>query len=171
MKPVLILYASKTGTTREVAQFIGHRLAHRGYDADVKDIVEVADFEGYGLIVLGTPIRAHQPLPEVMRYVHAHRHQFRDHPVAAFSLGQVLQDDTQEARNAAQIYIEPLRSALPNLVSVRTFPGSVDFRKIPPLLRTAASIDLGKEVREGDWRPWEMIDEWVDELIEAVDKT
>ncbi len=169
MEPVLIIYASKTGTTREVAQFIGHRLAHRGYEAVVKDITEAAEFAGFGLVIIGTPIRAHQPLPGVMRFIHTHRHELKDHPVAAFSLGQVLQDDTQDARNAAQIYIEPLRTALPKLVSVRTFPGSIDFRNIPPLLRTAASIDLGKEVKEGDWRPWELIDAWVDDLIEAVE--
>ena len=56
MKKVLVTYASKCGSTAEVAQVIAERLAQQGDGVDVKPVEEVHDLAGYDAVVVGSVI-------------------------------------------------------------------------------------------------------------------
>src|SRR5207249_553420 len=54
MRPsILVAYASKKGSTAEVATFVAKRLRERGLVADVRRAAEVEDLAFYDVVVLG----------------------------------------------------------------------------------------------------------------------
>lgn len=50
---VLIAYASRTGSTQEVAQAIAEELIKRGYPVDVCKADKVNSLEGYTAVLVG----------------------------------------------------------------------------------------------------------------------
>jgi menaquinone-dependent protoporphyrinogen oxidase len=53
---VLVAYASKMGSTQEIATEIAAVLAAAGLDARVRDAAEVSNLDGYDAVVLGSAI-------------------------------------------------------------------------------------------------------------------
>ena len=50
---VLVAFATKRGSTQEVAQAIGEIVAEHGIEFDVRTAGEVRDLEGYDGVILG----------------------------------------------------------------------------------------------------------------------
>ena len=62
-KRVLVAYASKAGSTAEVAEAIAESLSAKGQVVDVKKIEHVTDLSGYDAVLVGTCIRMGAWLP------------------------------------------------------------------------------------------------------------
>ena len=56
MASVLVAYATKYGSTREVAEAIASALIERGADAVARPAGEIRGLEGYSAVVLGTAL-------------------------------------------------------------------------------------------------------------------
>lgn len=54
---ILVTYATRAGSTAEVAAAIGESLAARGYAVEVKSVKEKPGVAGYSAVVLGSAIR------------------------------------------------------------------------------------------------------------------
>ena len=153
----LIAYASRAGSTAEVAETIGNVLRESGLDVDVRSVKDVQSLTGYDALVLGSAIWAGKPLPEMQRFVADQHEALARLPVAYFILCDALREDTPANRQIALGYLSPLRAAK-QPVSVGMFAGRRDFSKVHPLLRWF----LMRVVRlaEGDWRDWAQIRAW-----------
>lgn len=55
-RPVLVAYASRHGSTQDVAEVIGDVLREHGAEADVRPAAEVCDLAPYGGVVLGAAV-------------------------------------------------------------------------------------------------------------------
>jgi menaquinone-dependent protoporphyrinogen oxidase len=53
----LIAYATRAGSTAEVAVFIGERLSERGLAVDVGPVQHLSSLEGYDAVIVGSAIR------------------------------------------------------------------------------------------------------------------
>ncbi len=53
---ILVAYASRKGSTAEIAQTIGRELILKGFAVDVSQMKSVASFAGYYVVVLGEPV-------------------------------------------------------------------------------------------------------------------
>jgi menaquinone-dependent protoporphyrinogen oxidase len=157
----LIAYASRAGSTAEVAQTIGDVLREQGLDVDVKSIRDVADIMGYDSLVLGTAVWAGKPLPEMRRFVTTRRDALAGLPVAYFIQCDLLRNYTPANRQIALGYVAPLR-ALKEPMSVGLFAGRRDFSKTNRLLRWFLIRVVRLE--EGDWRDWGQIRAWAASL-------
>lgn len=153
----LIAYASRAGSTAEVAEAIGDVLRERGIDVDVRAVKEVADVGGYDSLVLGSAIWAGQPLPEMRRFAADHRDDMAGIPVAYFILCDTLREYTPANRQVALGYIASLRK-IHEPVSVGMFAGRRDFSKVHPLISWVLRHLFG--LVEGDFRDWEQIRGW-----------
>ena len=153
----LIAYASRAGSTAEVAEAIGEVLRESGIDVDVRAVKDVADIAGYDALILGSAIWAGKPLPEMRRFVADQRDAMSGMPTAYFILCDLLREYTPANRQVALDYVRPLRK-LHEPVSVGMFAGRRDFSKVHPLL----SWVLKRVFRlvEGDFRDWEQIRAW-----------
>jgi menaquinone-dependent protoporphyrinogen oxidase len=98
---VLVAYATKHGSTREVAEALAERIGAYGIATFVRSAGEVADLEGYGGVVLGGALymgRLHADAGEFMR---RHRLTLAVRPFAVFAMGPrtLADEDVMRSRN------------------------------------------------------------------------
>lgn len=99
----LILYATKNGATTEAVR----RLAEKFGDTDVYDLRQsgTPDIEGYGRIIVGSPLYAGMIRKEVKDYLDKHASELENIPHGFFLCGL---DDRGETDNFTANFPEPL---------------------------------------------------------------
>ena len=55
MARILVAYATKKGSTAEIAQAIGKELRTAGHLVDVTEMKSVSSLDGYNAVVIGAP--------------------------------------------------------------------------------------------------------------------
>ncbi len=60
---ILVAYASRKGSTAEVAAAIGETLRMRGFDVDVASVNDHPSATGYAAVLIGSAVNAGQWLP------------------------------------------------------------------------------------------------------------
>lgn len=159
-KQILIAYATKAGSTAEIAQFIGQTLCENGAAVDVRPIKEVRALDGYQAVILGSAIRMGRWLPEAVQFVEAHKTELSQMPTAYFLVSLFLSEGTDEIRKTVAAYLDPVREVLePDAIGL--FPGKMDYSKLSWLDRQAAKM---VKASEGDHRDWQAIRAWTTAL-------
>ena len=95
MEKVLIVYASKTGTTRDVAAALADRAGAALYDCCANTLVEAGGGQlkqqprlaDYGVVVIGTAMYMGSPMKEVKRFIKAHGAELIHKPLMMFTCG------------------------------------------------------------------------------------
>jgi menaquinone-dependent protoporphyrinogen oxidase len=162
---ILVTYASRTGTTRGVAEAIGKTLEKSGAQVDVLPMQEVNDLSPYRAVVAGSAIQAAQWLPEAMQFVQAHRAELSRKPFAAFLVCMTLAMKKGDYRDGVAAWLAPVR-ALVRPVSEGLFAGALDIDKVPTFgdrLKFRLSVKMGVW-SEGDHREWNAIQSWAESL-------
>ncbi len=133
MARILIAYASKTGSTEEIAQAIGKELKAAGHTADVVGIGNVTSIQGYDAVLIGGPMYMGRIDGGVGKWVKHHYQDLTRVPVAGFVV--CLAAATQKTRKVfhgrkrRSIPLLPLssrslRRSLPGDWTRRNCPGS-----------------------------------------------
>lgn len=81
---ILIVYATRHGTTRRVAGMVAGRLAAQGHTVEARVAGERPSPIGYDLVVLGAPVYGDGPCRGIMEYVEAAREELEEEPKAFF---------------------------------------------------------------------------------------
>ncbi len=158
---VLVAYATRAGSTAEVAQAVAETLREAGLDVDLRRAREVADVSPYRAVVLGAPIHAFRWMPEAMRFLRRHREALSHIPVAYFAVCITLMEDTEENCRLVESWMEPARALL-EPVRLGLFAGKMDYSRLSLLERFI--IQRMIKVPEGDHRDWEAIRAWAREV-------
>ncbi len=162
MTRTLVAYASKHGSTEEVARAIGVVVRDAGHHVDVRDAEAVTDVEPYDAVILGAPLYIGRWHAGARTFLRRHRTALEERPLAVFALGPLTLGETQIADSRKQ-----LLSALahlevsPDLVTI--FGGAVDPAKLHfPLNRMPKT----------DARDWSEIEAWASDVaVEIADFT
>jgi menaquinone-dependent protoporphyrinogen oxidase len=157
---VLIAYATRAGSTGEVAQAIADQLCVHGFDADVRAVEAVTGLDGYGAVVLGSAIRYGAWLPEMLKFAQAQRNALAKLPVAIFTMHIQALDDNPQSRTTQTGYSQAMR----RLVTPRAeafFAGKVDPATLSFFERMAVKMVKSPI---GDKRDWNRIRDWADRL-------
>ena len=157
---VLISYASQCGSTGEVALAVGDVLCAAGAAVDVRRAEDVTDISGYRAVVVGSAVYMRRLMSEAVAFVEANRQALGQVPVAYFVVCGTLKEDTEENRQQAAAYLEPVR-ALVQPVDEGLFAGAMDFGKMSLLYQAVARVMGGSN---SDWRDWEAIQGWAEGL-------
>lgn len=163
-KKILVVYASKCGSTAEVAQSVAQVLGQSGATVEVLPARKVHDLKGYDAVVMGTAIRMFKPLGEMCRFVSWYKGKLARIPTAVFSVGLAMSEDTPQNRADAAKYIAPLVEQLTNNKSLVMFGGKLDYQTLSPFFRMMFSKDTSGKMAEGDYRNWESIHAWANGL-------
>ena len=160
-KKVLIAYASVSGSTGEVAQAIGEVLQEQGMSVDVKSVKAATDLGAYDAFVIGSSIRAGRWLPEAMHFLEDHHDDLSSRSVAYFTTCLTMVDDTEDNRRTVLAYMEPILQKTPDVkpIGLGLFAGSLDPE------RQLAMQTIGPQ---GDYRNWQAIRAWADEIASAL---
>jgi len=167
---VLIAYTTKYGSTREVAQRIGSVFNEEGMGADVRDVKEIKKMDGYKAVILGGPIVMNKLRPAVIKLAHKYRNFLQKVPVAYFTLGVTMKTDNLENRVQATRYLDDL-CKIREPVSLGLFAGKVDYSRIGPLFRWSFQKDTSGMLNEGDFRDWNVIEQWARNLVKLLPST
>jgi menaquinone-dependent protoporphyrinogen oxidase len=93
---VLLAYATKNGSTQQVAQAITTALREAGAQATARPSRAVREsVAGYDLVVLGAPLYSGRWHHDAHRFLKRHQRELAVVPVAVFGMGP--RDDTQQA--------------------------------------------------------------------------
>lgn len=160
---VLVAYASKLGSTAEIAESIAATLRAAGLEAAAVAVREVTDLAGYDAVILGSALYAAHWQRDANRFVNRHRQALQERPLWLFSSGpldrRLAAADLPIGQHAAEITA--------NLESRghRTFGGRLeaDAPGVDPQVLATHPI--------GDFRDWAIITDWAAsiavELLEA----
>ena len=163
---ILVTYASRLGSTAEVAEAIGKTLRASGAEVDVLRMQDVTDLTSYSAVVAGSAIRGKQWLPEAMQFVQTHRAVLASKPFAAFLVCMTLaMKDGEKYRPHVATWLDPVR-ALVKPASEGLFAGVLDIGQISSFserLKFRVSVLFGVW-QEGDHRDWNAIREWATRL-------
>jgi menaquinone-dependent protoporphyrinogen oxidase len=166
---ILVVYATKFGSTKEVAEKIGEMIKKQNKDVDIRKVTMVRDISKYSAVILGTPIRMGKPISEVFKFARKFQKDLNGKPVACFSVGLYMKEDTPENRMKALKCLTPLLELVENPVGIGLFGGKIDYDTMPLILRWMFSKDESGQLSEGDWRNWDSVASWVEEILPAME--
>lgn len=152
MRAALVVYATRNGSTREVAEAVAHRMRTSGATVECRDARGVrGPVDDVDLVVVGGPLYSGRWHRDARRFLKQHRYELT--AVAVFAMGP--RTDTTEGWVRARLQLDQALAKLPWLspTSVTVF-GGVD----PPA--THAGRDL---------RDWDTIDRWAARLVAGDD--
>lgn len=154
----LVAYASKHGSTWEVAEAIAAALRERGLEADLYDAAQApSSLEGYDAVVLGSSIYMGRLHADARRFIKRNHEALRERRVAIFALGYL--EESQRASSEMQLRkaLESLPDVEPDQVTV--FGGRID----PSQLHFPFS-----KMPAQDARDWDEIDRFAADFAGSV---
>jgi menaquinone-dependent protoporphyrinogen oxidase len=157
MGTILVAYATKHGSTEEVAEEIAFTLCDLGWRVDLRSAREVRKHINHDdLVVLGGAIYSGRLHPDARRFLRRHRKELSKLPVAVFGMGPLGPDKEAWERSRAQLARNLAKRAWLRPARMTVF-GGVDPR------RPRWDVDR-------DFRDWEAIRSWARELPRIVAK-
>lgn len=161
---ILVAYASKSGSTVDVAQTIGKSLSSKGAPVDVRPIKSVTNLDGYRAVVIGSGVRMGQWLPEAVEFVKKNQPKLSQLPTAFFTVHLLNTGDDEESRKKREAYTEPVRQ----IVMPKTetfFAGRLNFSKLSLF---ELLISKAMNAKEQDLRDWNKIRAWAEGLYPTL---
>lgn len=162
---ILVAYASKAGSTAEIAAAVGQTLSASGVSVDVLPVQKVSGLQDYSAVVLGSAVRMGQWLSEATKWVEANQAALQSLPVAAFSVHMLNRGEDETSRSAREAYTAPLRQKITPCAEA-FFAGRMDLSKLSFLDRT---ISKALKAKDEDLRDWDAIHSWADGLPAVLD--
>jgi menaquinone-dependent protoporphyrinogen oxidase len=164
---ILIAYASKYGSTKEVAEYIGQVLQEAGGKVEVRNVNDIKDISAYQSVIVGSATRMDKLLPDAVKFANKHARALSEKTTAYFVLCVTMKQDTQENRSKAQGFLEPL-CQIREPISIGLFAGKIDYNQLGFFWKTLASKDETGMMEEGDFRNWEQIQTWASEIAPSL---
>jgi len=167
---ILVTYASRAGSTAEIAEAIGKTLLEDGIQVDVMPMNAVKDLSVYRAIVAGSAIRGSKWLPEAMQFIRTHRSALAQKPFAMFTVCITMaMKNAEHYRTGIEGWVAPVR-ALVKPLDEGFFAGMLDLNKLPvnwDTLMLRLTVALGIFPR-GDHRDWNAIRTWAKGLSSTL---
>jgi menaquinone-dependent protoporphyrinogen oxidase len=155
-KRILVTYATRAGSTVEVAAAIGEAIAARGFEVDVKPVKENPSLEGYQAVLVGSAIRMGAWLPEAVEFVKDNQGTLNQLPVALFTVHMLNREDDETSRANRLAYLKDVRPLLKSAEEV-FFAGKFDMSRLSFLDRM---ISKAVKAVDEDCRDWSKIRGW-----------
>lgn len=157
-KKVLVVYGSKYGSTKEIAERIGGKLGAEGLSVDVQPAGAVSDLSPYGAVVLGSGVYAGQWVKEAGRFLESQEAALAQLPVWLFSSGPTGEGDPVEIMKGWRFpeNLQPIADRIKPR-EIAFFGGEIDPNKLslPEKL-----IVRALKAPTGDYRNWDSIEAW-----------
>ena len=167
---VLVTYASRAGSTKEVAEAIGKTLSEGGMKVDVTSMDKVTDLSAYDAVVAGSAIRGSKWLPEAVEFIQRHRSALGEKRLAMFTVCITLaMKNGENYRSGVMGWVAPVR-AMVHPLSEGLFAGMLDFSKLPfnwDTLMLRVAVLFGVFPR-GDHRDWNAVRSWAEDLTPVL---
>lgn len=160
---ILVTYASKLGSTSEIAHEIGKVLRNQ-HTVDIFPVKSVRTLEPYQAVVVGSAIRVESWLAEAIEFVGEHQAELQSLPTAFFSVCMIMHEDNMTTRAKVREYMTPvLQLVTPDEIGY--FAGKLDYNRLSLVTRQIAQE---RDDPEGDLRDWDKIRNWAHNLSDVL---
>jgi len=165
---VLVAYATRYGSTQEVAEAVAETLRERGLGVSVQPMQEVRTLQGYSAVVLGTALYMFRLHKDAHRFLTRHREALSKRPVAIFAMGPINNDEKEWQGVRAQLDKELAMFPWFTPVAQEIFGGKFD----PAKLRFPYNlVPYLKRLPASDIRDWNAIRAWASTVAEKLART
>jgi menaquinone-dependent protoporphyrinogen oxidase len=155
---LLVTYASKYGSTAEIAEIIGKELRLRNHEVEVKPVGEVDSLDGYEGFIIGSAVYAGGWMKPAAKFLRSNQQLLADQPLWLFSSGPTGQGDPNEIMDG-WTFPENMEKLLETIkpYDVILFHGNIDLDRL-----NFAERMIIKSVKAtvGDYRDWLVIRKW-----------
>jgi menaquinone-dependent protoporphyrinogen oxidase len=164
MSAILVAYATKHGSTKEIAEVIGQRLRDHEHRVDVRSAETIADVSAYDAAIIGSAVYMFRWQKEAMNLLKRNVTELRQRPTWLFSSGPT--GGSKEADAA----LEELRR------SATDFPAPKEVQQQMPRIAARghatfagkAGDEMGgffeRWMPKGDWRDFDTVRVWADSV-------
>ena len=158
---VLVGYASRYGSTREVAEAVAETLRGTGCEVKFQALGEVRSLEGFSAVVMGAPLFMFRWHKDALRFLSRFQKILKEMPVAVFALGPTHDPSDEKVWTDARAQLDKALAKFPWFEprAIEIFGGKYD----PDKLDFPLKMFAGK-VPASDIRDWEAIKTWANSL-------
>jgi len=158
---VLVGYATRSGSTKEVAEAVAAALREDGLHVDCQPVGSTPTLTGRRMVVLGAPLYMFKWHKDALAFLSKHRNALEKLPVAVFALGPFHDEEKEWQAVGAQFDKELVKLPWFNPVARQVFGGKFD----PTKLRFPMNlIPALRNMPASDIRNWEQIRTWARSL-------
>ena len=161
---ILVTYASRCGSTREVAEAMAREIAQANPEAEPgrPDRVEllparaVTSLSGYRAVIVASAVRMGTWLPEAVAFVRAHAAELQKVKTAFVTVHMLNGDDSQTSRRARAAYLDAVHATMTAPVEV-FFAGRIELARMNAIDRLISTV---MKAKDQDRRDWASIQAW-----------
>jgi len=157
---VLVVAASKHGSTREIAESIAEQLRTRGLEVDCAEPDE-ASVGGHEAVVVGSAVYAGSWMRSARQFVEQHSDALAQMPVWLFSSGPLDDPDVEALPEKKVADLSEKTKALGHHV----FAGKLDRED---LSRAERLVVKAVKAPDGDFRDWDDVRTWADQIADTL---
>jgi menaquinone-dependent protoporphyrinogen oxidase len=165
---ILVGYATKYGSTREVAEAIAATLREGGLEVDLQPMRAVRTLEGYGAVVMGAPLYMFRWHKDAKSFLSRHREALMERPVAVFALGPF--EDVPKQWQDVRANLDKELAGFPWFapVAIEIFGGVFDPAKLTFPYNLVPGL---KKMPVSDIRDWTAIRAWANSVVAVFQPT
>ena len=156
-KSTLLAYATRFGSTQEVAEAITAELRQRGLEVDIRPMQEVTTLDNYDAVVLGAALYNTKWHTNAHQFLTQYQNALMQRSVAIFTLGPLSSSEEAKRNSRRQLDKELAKYSWLKPVVLEVFAGKYDPTK----------PGLGSFYRllpTRDYRDWKAIRAWANKL-------
>jgi len=184
VKPLLVVYATREGQTRRIAEHLGATIRARGHAAEVVDAAHLPaafSLDAYSAAIIGASVHQGRHEREMVKFVKLHRSELEQIPAVflSVSLSEAgVEDPAASPERRAQASADVERMIQDFLTEtgwhpakIKAVAGALLYTKYNFLLRfvmkriARASGGSTDTSRDHEYTDWEALDRLVDELL------
>jgi menaquinone-dependent protoporphyrinogen oxidase len=167
---ILVAYATRAGSTQEVAEEIAKNLRKSGLEVDVQPAKKVRSLDAYKAVVLGAPLYMFHWHKDALKFLARHQQMIEQRNLAIFALGPMNRDEKEmkECREQLDKELEKFPWLTP--LEIELFVGRYAPEKLPfPMsLVTKMPATPLKDLAPSDNRDWDAINSWASRLAQKL---
>jgi menaquinone-dependent protoporphyrinogen oxidase len=161
-KSILLAYASRFGSTQEVAETIASTLSEAGLEVNLQPMQDIKSLDRYDAVVLGAAIYNAKWNADAHQFVSQHQDALTQLPVAIFTLGPLSPSDAAKRNSRRQLDNELAKYPWLKPVAVEVFVGKLDPTKLGFFERLGTTAS--------DHRNWDAIRAWANTLPTLLER-
>jgi menaquinone-dependent protoporphyrinogen oxidase len=170
---MLIAYATRSGSTGEVAEAIGAKMREAGLQVEVARMRDLKAIGKQTAVVLGAPLYMGGLPGDVRRFLARNRADLSVRKAWFFVLGPIegKPEEFEQARAQAQKWLE--KEAWFGPAEIKVFGGKFDVNRMPFPFSLARYLPAfpAKNMPAKDIRDWEAIRAWAGDIARQVRPT
>lgn len=169
---VLVTYATRYGSTQQVAEQVAATLRERGLAVEIQPMRQVRTLAEFGTVVLGAPLYLGTWHKDALNFLAQHRQALAERSVAVFALGPTHADQAEWQGSRAQLDQELAKFPWLVPVALELFGGRYDPARLGFADKLITSLPASPQhgMPASDVRDWAAIRAWASNLAEKFSR-